>query len=73
MCAAAIHWAGLDAVVYGASIADARAACFNELPVSIGEIYRQGESPVQVYPHVLRDECRQLFELWKQGPNPRPY
>ena len=73
MCAAAIHWAGLDAVVYGASIADAREARFNELPVSIDGLYRQGKSPVAVYPHVLRDECRQLFELWMQGPNPKPY
>lgn len=73
MCAAAIHWAGLDAVVYGASIADAKDAHFNELPVSIETLYRRGRSPVRIHPHVLHDECRQLFELWRRGPNPAPY
>lgn len=73
MCAAAIHWARLDAIVYGASIVDAQDARFNELPVSTEALYRQGGSPVHVHPGVLRDECRQLFELWKQGPNPNPY
>ena len=73
MCAAAIHWARLDAVVYGASITDARSARFNELPIPIEVLFRQGESPVRVYPHVLRDECRRLFDLWARGPNPKPY
>ena len=73
MCAAAIHWARLNAVVYGASIADAEDARFNELPVSTETLYRQGESPVRVHTGVLRDECRQLFDLWKRGPNPNPY
>ena len=73
MCAAAIHWARLDAVVFGASIADAKDAHFNELPISTEALYRQGESPVRIHPGVLRDECRQLFDLWRQGPNPNPY
>jgi len=73
MCAAAIHWARLDAVIYGASIADAKRAGFRELPVSIESLYRQGASHVRIHPHVLRDECIRLFELWKHGPNPIPY
>jgi guanine deaminase len=73
MCAAAIHWAKLDAVVYGASIADAQAAGFSELSVSSEALYEQGESHVAVHPHILREECLALFELWKRGPNPRPY
>ena len=73
MCAAAIHWAGLDAVVFGAAIADARAAGFNELEVSLQLLYESGMSRVRVYPAVLADECKTLFALWRQGSNPDPY
>jgi len=73
MCAAAIHWARLDKVIYGASIADAKQAHFNELSVSIETLFRHGQSLVQIIPFVLRDECRALFELWRAGPNPVPY
>ena len=73
MCAAAIHWARLDAVIYGATIEDARAAHFNELSLKVEAVYGQGASTVRVYSLVLRDECRKLFELWQQGPNPNPY
>ena len=73
MCATAIGWARLDAVAYGTSIADAQSAGFSELPVSIESLYHQGGSHVRIHPRVLRDECRQLFELWKRGPNANPY
>ena len=73
MCAAAIHWARLDAVVYGAGIVDAQAAGFNELSVSSASLYEQGRSRVRIFPGILGDECRQLFELWKEGPDPTPY
>ncbi len=73
MCAAAIHWARLDAVVYGASIADAKKAHFNELSVATKALFDQGRSTVVVHPFVLRDECKELFELWQNGPNPNPY
>ena len=73
MCAAAIHWAKLDAVIYGAEISDARDAGFNELSLPIAVLYQRGGSSVQVQANVLREECRELFQLWKQGPNATPY
>lgn len=73
MCAAAIHWARLEAVIFGADIDDARAVSFNELLVSTQSVYDMGGSGVRVYAGVLRDECAALFELWKDGPNPTPY
>ncbi len=73
MCTCAIHWARLDAVIYGATIADAKSAGFSELSVSAETLYRQGGSRVSIFPQVLRDKCLELFELWKQGPNPQPY
>jgi len=73
MCAAAIHWARFDKLIYGAGIADARQADFNELPVAARRIFELGESPVVVVDGILRDTCRDLFDEWRRGPNPTPY
>ena len=73
MCFSACHWARLDRIVYGAAIADAAAAGFNELPVSNFELKRLGHSPVKIVPDVLRDECRELFQLWLRHPRHRGY
>lgn len=73
MCAAAIHWARLDAVLYGATIADAVEAGFNELSLDCARLYDLGGSNVKTYRGILQDECRAVFRLWKEGPNPTPY
>jgi tRNA(Arg) A34 adenosine deaminase TadA len=73
MCACAIHWAKLDAVCYGAGIADAEFAGFGELTVPIDELYRRGSSPVKLLSRVLRDECAALFPKWKARPGSRAY
>ncbi|MCL6501401.1 MAG: nucleoside deaminase [Pirellulales bacterium] len=65
MCMAALHWARLDTVYYGASIADAAAAGFNELRVPAAELLRLGGSTVKLIPGLLADECRGLFQLWR--------
>jgi tRNA(Arg) A34 adenosine deaminase TadA len=65
MCAAAIHWSKLDAVYFGATIADAQAAGFTELTVPIHDLYRRGGSPVRAVGGVLAGECAALFEEWK--------
>lgn len=64
MCFSACHWAKLDRIIYGADIADAKAAGFNELTVSNDLLKREGGSPVELTPHILRDQCRQLFADW---------
>jgi len=73
MCSAAIHWARLDEVLFGATIADARDAGFNELAVPCATLLGSGRSPVKVRAGVLRDECRALFDAWRRGPRPEPY
>ena len=73
MCASAIHWAQLDTVVYGASIADARRAGFSELSLSCSTLYRQAGSEVAVHSGVLEEQCRGLFDAWLAGPNPAAY
>lgn len=71
MCASAIHWARLDAVHYGATIADAANAGFNELHMPIGTLYKIGGSRVKIIPGVMRHDCAALFDEWlKAGGKP---
>ncbi len=73
MCAAAIHWANLETVYYGATIEDADTAGFNELHLSCQSLYEQGKSNVKVVTDILRPQCADLFRQWQQGPHPNPY
>jgi tRNA(Arg) A34 adenosine deaminase TadA len=73
MCMAALHWARVERVVYGATIADAAAAGFNELRMPAGELLRIGRSNVVLEGGVLVAECRELFAEWRRHPGWRPY
>jgi tRNA(Arg) A34 adenosine deaminase TadA len=73
MCMAALHWARVERVYYGATIADAAVAGFNELTLSAAEVLRLGDSPVRLIDSVLRDECRELFQEWLRNPQHRAY
>ena len=73
MCTAALHWARVGIIYYGASIADAAAAGFNELEVPAGELLRLGSSSVEIVPGVLAPECKELFREWAQNPAARSY
>lgn len=68
MCLAASHWAKLDRVVFGASIADAGpdAAGFSEMPIAAETMVELGQSPLVVHRGVLQAECVRLFEEWKR-------
>jgi len=73
MCFSACHWANLDRIVYGASIADAAAGGFRELSVSNDQMKRLGGSTVQIEPGFLRDEAAELFKEWMKTPGRRTY
>jgi len=73
MCFSAIHWARIRRIVYGASIADAQAAGFNELVISNESMKNSGRSPVLVEPGCLREECVALFSEWKSSGRARTY
>ncbi len=73
MCTAALHWARVDRVYYGATIDDAKRAGFNEMQVPAAEIARLGGSSIELLPGLLTDECRELFAAWKRTANPRTY
>ena len=73
MCMAALHWARVGTVYYGATIADASHAGFNELGLAAADVVRLGGSQVRLVSGVLADECRLLFDHWKQSPAPQAY
>ena len=73
MCMAALHWARVEHVVFGATIADAEAAGFNELRIPAADIIRLGGSSVKLTGGVLVDECAALFAEWKAAGQARPY
>jgi tRNA(Arg) A34 adenosine deaminase TadA len=73
MCFSAIHWAKIDRVVYGATIADATAAGFCELHVDAKVLAELGKSPVRVDSGLLSAECADLFIQWQKAGLSRPY
>ena len=73
MCFAACHWAKLDAVVYGARIADAAKCGFSELSLSNRDMKRIGRSPIRIVPDVLRPEALGLFAMWARREDRRVY
>ena len=73
MCLAAIHWAKVDRVVFGASIADAEAAGFSELTIEARAMAAMGGSPLKVEGGLLARECVALFEEWKRSGLGRSY
>ena len=73
MCFAACHWARLDRIVFGASIADAQAAGFHELTISNKVMKRLGGSGIEIVGGVLRDEAAALFREWRESGKARTY
>jgi tRNA(Arg) A34 adenosine deaminase TadA len=70
---AALHWARVDTVYYGATITDAESAGFNELQVPANELLRIGGSDVKLVGGTLANECRQLFQEWLASPTRKVY
>ncbi len=73
MCMAALHWARVARVYYGATIDDATAVGFNELRVPATELLRIGGSSLEIIDGILPDECRALFSEWRASPFYQPY
>jgi tRNA(Arg) A34 adenosine deaminase TadA len=73
MCMAALHWARVDSVYYGATIADADDAGFNELQLPAAELLRIGGSQLKLVPQLLPEECKELFREWLANPARRVY
>jgi guanine deaminase len=73
MCMSALHWARVDTVYYGATIADADSAGFNELNLPAAKLLEIGGSKVKLIPQLLPQECKQLFNDWLNNPARKVY
>ncbi|MFO7674930.1 MAG: nucleoside deaminase [bacterium] len=73
MCFSAAHWARVGRIVYGATIADARAAGFNELTIPAERLRAMGGTAVELVGGVRAEECRALFREWREQGQARPY
>jgi len=73
MCLAACHWAHIDPVYFGATIAAAPASGFNEPTLPAQEMVTRVDSPLRVVGAVLHDEGAVLFEEWQRRADTRPY
>ena len=73
MCMAALHWAQVERVYYGATIDDAEIAGFNELTLSAKSLLQQGGSTVELIPGLLQTECQALFNIWSATAGHRCY
>lgn len=60
MCMSACLWAGLDQVVYGATIEDANKHC-NQIQIPAAEVAQRSDMRCPVVGPVLREECYALF------------
>ncbi len=66
MCFSAMHWANIKRVYYGATLADAKKAGFNELDISAKEMKMYGKSKVELKEKVLCEECLIPFGVFKK-------
>jgi guanine deaminase len=73
MCFSACHWANLDRIVYGTSIADAADCGFRELSLSNEQMKSIGGSAIRITGGCLREESMELFKVWKQRTDRRVY
>jgi guanine deaminase len=73
MCLSAIHWAKIDRVVFGATIADATTAGFSELGVPAATLAQMGGSPLVVESGLLQQECAALFDEWLKSGKAKVY
>lgn len=73
MCMSALHWARVDTVYYGATIADAETAGFNELNLPAADLLRLGGSQLKLVGGTLAEDCKSLFQEWLANPAHRVY
>ena len=73
MCFSAIHWARIDAIIYGTGIRDACRIGFHELCISARNMKKMGKSPIKISSGFMIVECRRLFDDWEKLAGRRIY
>jgi len=65
MCFSAIHWARIDRIIYGTSIADAKKIGFNELCISNLKLQKLGSTKIEIISGFLYEQCLELLQQWQ--------
>ncbi|MDH5229414.1 MAG: nucleoside deaminase [Gammaproteobacteria bacterium] len=73
MCFSAIHWAGINRIIFGTRIADVKALGFKELEISNETMRSEGKSNVKINTDFMRDECLDLLQAWKNNTSGTTY
>jgi len=70
MCMAALLFAEVEAVRFGAAVADAERAGFPQIQLGAAELAAVAANAVTVEGGLLAAECRSLFEEWRTSTDP---
>jgi guanine deaminase len=73
MCFSACHWAGINRIVYGARIEDAMDIGFNEFEIHDSIMKCIGGICVNIKYEFMREECLELFKIWKKSKHKKNY
>lgn len=73
MCFSACHWARISLIRFGADIAEAQKAGFNEICFSNQQMKSHGGSSLEIEGGLLKEECAELFRFWLEKKLSRPY
>jgi len=66
MCFSAIHWAKMNAIVFGTRIRDAKKIGFSEIPLTNRKLRLEGRVPIKIIGNVMRKETLGLLNAWKK-------
>ena len=72
-CFSAVHWAQIDKVYFGTTVADVQRLGFNELTISNKTMKRIGKSRLKLAPGFEKAACAKLLKFWKSIPNAKTY
>jgi len=73
MCFAAIHWARIPHIVYGARIDDVRDLGFRELPISNRRLNHLAQSNIKITWDFMREQNLEILHKWTSREDARQY
>lgn len=68
MCFGAINLSKITMLYYGADLAGSKKKVYDEMVIPVSKLKKLGKSPIKIIKHVLKKECQELFEKWKNEP-----
>ena len=71
MCTAAAIWARMAGIVFGASHEDETKEYSWRVVIAACDVIKSGIPKLELYPHFMREECKQLLDLDGTDANPR--